>query len=56
MGFMWQKRKKLGKGAQLNLSGRGASVSKRVGPVSVSSRGNVGVRLGKGLFFRKKMF
>lgn len=56
MGLMWQKRKKLGKGTQVNLSGSGASVSKRVGPVSVSSRGNASVRLGKGLFFRKKLF
>lgn len=55
MGFIWQKRKALGKGAQLNVSKGGASVSKRVGPLSVSSRGNVGVRLGKGLGFRKKI-
>lgn len=56
MGLMWRKSKPLGKSARLNLSSSGASVSKRVGPVSVSSRGNVGVRLGKGLFFRKKLF
>lgn len=56
MGFSFRKSRKIGKNTRLTVSGRGASVSKKVGPFSVSSRGNVTVRLGKGLSFRKKLF
>ncbi|GAA0189880.1 MULTISPECIES: DUF4236 domain-containing protein [Micrococcaceae] len=56
MGFTFRKRKKLGKSTTLNISKSGASVSKKAGPVSISSRGTVNIRLGKGLSFRKKLF
>ena len=36
----------------MNLSGRGASVSKKVGPVTLNSRGRATIRLAKGLSFR----
>lgn len=53
MGFTYRKRKSLGKGASLNVSKGGVSVSKRVGPVTASSRGRLSVRLGRGLGWRK---
>ena len=52
MGFRIQKRKSLGKGASLNLSKSGASVSKKVGGVTVNSRGKGSVRIAKGVSFR----
>jgi hypothetical protein len=55
MGLSWNRRKRIGKGANLNLSKSGASVSKKLGPVSVSSRGRGSVRLGKGVRFRFKI-
>jgi hypothetical protein len=55
MGLVWRSRKRLGSGTWLNLSKSGATVSKRVGPVSVSSRRRGSIRLGKGLSFRFKL-
>lgn len=55
MGFTFSKRKRLGKSSTLNLSKSGASVSKRVGRVTVNSRGRGSVRIGKGLGFRFKI-
>jgi hypothetical protein len=52
MGFVFNRRKRLGKGTTLNISKSGASVSKRKGPISVSSRGKGSVRLGKGIRFK----
>lgn len=54
MGLIFRRRVKLGKGktSWLNLSKSGVSLSKRVGPVTVNSRGRVTVRLGKGISFR----
>lgn len=52
MGLIWNRRKRVGRGTNVNLSKSGASVSKRVGPVTVSSRGRASVRLGKGLRFK----
>lgn len=52
MGLIWNKRKRIGKGTNLNLSKSGASVSKKAGPLTVSSRGKASVRLGKGLRFK----
>ncbi|WP_406711030.1 DUF4236 domain-containing protein [Trueperella pyogenes] len=51
MGFRFNRRKKIGKGLTLNVSKRGASVSKKIGPMSVNSRGKVRIRLGKGMSF-----
>jgi hypothetical protein len=56
MGLFFRKTKKAGKNTRVTLSNRGLSVSKKAGPLSVSSRGRVNVRLGKGLNFRKKLF
>lgn len=52
MGIQYRKRLKLGPGLFGNVSRRGVSVSKRVGRVSVNSRGRVSVRLLPGLFWR----
>lgn len=55
MGITFSKRKSLGKGKTLNLSKSGASVSKRAGRVTVSTRGRGAVRLGKGVSWRFKI-
>lgn len=52
MGLIWTRRKRIAPGANLNVSKSGASVSKKVGPLTVNSRGRVTLRLGKGLRFR----
>ncbi|UKA61378.1 DUF4236 domain-containing protein [Arthrobacter sp. FW306-04-A] len=52
MGFIFRKRVRLGKTGHVNLSKSGASVSERIGPVTVNSRGRVTVRLLPGLSFR----
>jgi hypothetical protein len=41
--------------SSLNLSGSGASVSKRKGRVTVNSRGRVSVRLPRGFSWRFKI-
>lgn len=52
MGFSYRRRVKLGNGLFGNLSTRGASVSKKIGRVTVNSRGGGSIRLGRGLSFR----
>ena len=52
MGFYIRRRVRLGKGSWLNLSKRGLSLSQKVGPVTVNSRGRTNVRLGKGIGYR----
>jgi hypothetical protein len=52
MGFSYRRRKRLGGNTWLNLSKSGASVSKRVGRVTLNSRGGGRIRLVKGLSFR----
>lgn len=52
MGIFFRKRTKLGKDSWLNWSGSGVSGSKRIGPVTINSRGGFSVRLGKGLNYR----
>ena len=52
VGFTFRRRKRLARGTNLNLSKSGASLSKRVGPVTVNSRGRISLRLGKGFGFR----
>lgn len=52
MGFVFRKRKNLGHGLNANLSKSGASLSQRVGRVTMSSRGRVSVRIMPGLSFR----
>ena len=55
MGLVFRRRKRIGKGTFLNLSKSGASVSKRVGRVSLSSRGRGSIRLFKGMSYRFKI-
>ena len=55
MGFVFRSRNGIGKGTFLNLSKSGASVSKRVGRASLSSRGRGSIRLFKGLSYRFKL-
>lgn len=52
MGLYFRKRISAGKGTSVNLTKSGVSVSKRIGPVTVNSRGRVSVRLLPGLSFR----
>ena len=51
MGLIWSRRKKLGRTATLNLSKSGVSISKRIGRLTVNSRGRASIRLGKGFRF-----
>lgn len=52
MGISYRRRKSLGSGTFLNLSKSGASVSKRIGRVTLNSRGGGRIRIAKGLSFR----
>lgn len=54
-GFRFRKTKNLGDGTRVNYSKSGASVTKKVGPISVNSRGRVTLRIAKGLSFSKKL-
>jgi hypothetical protein len=54
MGLVFRKRVRTGKNSWMNLSKSGASISRRSGPVTVNSRGQVRVRLGKGVSWRLK--
>jgi Protein of unknown function (DUF4236) len=51
--FRWSKA--LGRGLRVNASRSGVSVSRRLGRVTVSSTGRIGVRLAKGLSWRGKL-
>ncbi|MDQ1495152.1 MAG: hypothetical protein QOG69_1635 [Actinomycetota bacterium] len=55
MGLIFRKRVKVGRRGAVNLSRRGGSVSEKVGPVTLNSRGRASIRLGKGLSFRFKI-
>ena len=52
MGLIWNRRKRLGKNTNVNVSKGGVSASRKAGPVSVNSRGRTSIRLGKGLRFK----
>ena len=52
MGFVFRRSVRLGDGTRLNLSNRGASLSKRIGRLTVSSRGGGSIRILPGLSFR----
>ncbi|MDO4609752.1 DUF4236 domain-containing protein [Corynebacterium sp.] len=52
MGLYFRKRQKLGDDSWLNMSGSGVSASKRIGPVTVNSRGGFYVNLPGGLSWR----
>jgi hypothetical protein len=51
MGLFFRKTVRRG-GTRVNLSKTGASVSERVGPVTVNSRGRGSIRILPGLSFR----
>jgi hypothetical protein len=55
VGFVFSRRKRISNGTNLNLSKSGASVSKKVGRVTMSSRGRGSVRIARGLSFRFKL-
>lgn len=53
---LFSKKKRIGKNTSLNIGKRGVSLSGKAGPLTLSSRGNASVRLGKGLSKRKKLW
>ena len=54
MGFIYRRRVAIGKGTWLNVTRRGVSMSKRMGPVTLNSRGTVRIRGAKGLSWRSR--
>lgn len=52
MGLNYRRRISTGKGTTLNVSKSGVSESKKIGRVTLNSRGGGSIRLGKGLSFR----
>lgn len=52
MGISYRKRIKIGDGTYLNISKNGISVSKKVGPVTINSKGKTTVNLGNGIVYR----
>ena len=56
MGFVFRRRKRIGRNTHANISGTGVSVSHRRGPITISSRGRGSVRLLPGLSFRVKLW
>jgi hypothetical protein len=52
MSLQYRKSKSLGHGARLNVSKRGMSMSQRVGPLTLSSRGRGSLRIMPGLSYR----
>lgn len=54
MGLVFRKRVRTGRNSWLNVSKSGVSASRRSGPLSVNSRGQVRLRLGKGISWRLK--
>jgi Protein of unknown function (DUF4236) len=52
MGLVFRRRSRLTPRSRLNYGTGGASVSYRLGPLTVNSRGRVSLRLGRGLSWR----
>ena len=52
MGLIFRKQIKLGKRSRINLSKSGASVSTKMGRVTLNSRGRGSVRIAKGISWR----
>lgn len=52
MGLTWSKRKRVTPNTTVSVGKTGATVSKRVGPVSVNSKGKASIRLPGGFRFR----
>lgn len=56
MGLVYRKSLRLGRKTRVNLSKSGASMSRRAGRLSVSSRGRGSIRLLPGWSFRFKLW
>jgi hypothetical protein len=52
VGFSFRKSIRLGRGARLNVSKRGVSMSQRIGRLTLNSRGGGSIRILPGLSFR----
>lgn len=52
MGIQFRNRKKVGKNSWINFSGSGASLSTKIGPLTLNSRGGLWVNLPGGLSYR----
>ena len=52
MGLVYRRSRRLGRRSRINYGTGGASVSYRLGPLTVNSRGRVSLRLGRGLSWR----
>lgn len=52
MGLNFRRRISVGKNTNVNLSRSGAGVSRKIGPVTINSRGRTTIRLGKGFNFK----
>ena len=52
MAISYRKRIKIGDGTFLNVSKSGISVSKKLGRVTINSRGTTSINLGNGLTYR----
>ncbi len=55
MGFTFRKRVRLGKDTYLNLSKSGISISQKVGPVTLNSRGSICANFGNGISYRTSL-
>jgi hypothetical protein len=52
MGLVYRRSRRLGRRSRINYGTGGASVSYRLGTLTVNSRGRVSLRLGRGLSWR----
>ena len=55
MGINYHERKKIDKNTTLNISKSGISVSRKIGNVTVNSRGKVTINLGNGIIIRQNL-
>ena len=51
MGFKFRKTIKLGKNTKANISKSGVSVTKKIGPITLNSKGKGSINFGKGLSY-----
>ena len=52
MGFSFRKQIKIGKNIKANISKKGVSFSYKLGPLTMNSKGDKTLRLGKGLSYK----
>jgi Protein of unknown function (DUF4236) len=55
MGLVWRRSLRVGRRSRLNLSRSGVSLSHREGPVTITSRRRVSIRLPFGFSYRFKL-